>query len=53
LGFSHNRFDHDLHAPVETVINNWIGKVYQVTNNDRKKPFQQGIDPNDPLGLKK
>jgi homoserine O-succinyltransferase len=39
------------HDTAEAVINNWIGKVYQVTNQDRKLPFMPGIDPKDPLGL--
>jgi len=29
----------------------WIGLIYQVTHVDRKKPFMDGIDPNNPLGL--
>ncbi|HEC19940.1 MAG TPA: homoserine O-succinyltransferase [Gammaproteobacteria bacterium] len=44
----HNTW-HDTGA---AMINNWIGRVYQVTNSDRKKCFMDGIDPNDPLGLK-
>ncbi len=36
-----------------TVIGNWIGQVYQTTNVDRTKQFMDGIDPDDPLGLKK
>ena len=39
------------HDTAEAVINNWIGKVYQVTNNDRKLPFMDGVDPANPLGL--
>jgi len=39
------------HDTAEAVINNWIGKVYQITNSDRKLPFMEGIDPNDPLGV--
>jgi hypothetical protein len=35
------------------VINNWIGKVYQTTNIDRLIPFQDQINSDDPLGLKK
>jgi len=35
------------------VINNWLGRVYMTTNNDRKLPFMDNIDPNDPLGLRK
>jgi len=45
--------DNTWHDTAEAVINNWIGKVYQVTNNDRKKPFQDGVNPDDPLGLKR
>ena len=30
-------------------IGAWIGLVYQVTHNDRKKPFMDGIDPENPL----
>lgn len=47
------RLDNTWHDTAEAVINNWIGKVYQLTDIDRKKPFQAGVDPNDPLGLKK
>ena len=44
--------DNTWHDTAEAVINNWIGKVYQLTNTDRHKPFNDDIDPNDPLGLK-
>lgn len=40
------------HDTGEAVINNWIGKVYQITNNDRRIPFMEGVDPNDPLKLR-
>jgi homoserine O-succinyltransferase len=40
------------HDTAEAVIDNWIGKVYQVTHLDRKRPFKDGIDPEDPLGLR-
>lgn len=33
------------------VFNNWLGKVYQITHEDRRLPFMEGIDPNNPLGL--
>ena len=45
--------DNTWHDSAEAVINNWIGKVYQITNHDRKLPFQNGIDPDDPLGLRR
>ncbi|HYY16214.1 MAG TPA: homoserine O-succinyltransferase [Gammaproteobacteria bacterium] len=44
--------DNTWHDTGEAVINNWIGKVYQITHNDRRRPFMDGIDPNDPLGLR-
>ena len=44
--------DNTWHDSAEAVINNWMGKVYQVTNQDRRLPFMDGIDPNDPLGLR-
>jgi homoserine O-succinyltransferase/O-acetyltransferase len=44
--------DNTWHDTAEAVINNWIGRVYQITNIDRKLPFAQGVDPNDPLGLR-
>jgi homoserine O-succinyltransferase len=44
--------DNTWHDTGEAVINNWIGKVYQITHNDRRRPFMDGIDPSDPLGLR-
>jgi homoserine O-succinyltransferase len=35
----------------KAVFNNWLGKVYQITNQDRRLPFMKGIDPNNPLNL--
>jgi homoserine O-succinyltransferase len=43
--------DNTWHDTAESVIDNWVGKVYQLTNIDRKLPFQPGVDPADPLGL--
>ncbi|MBK1721849.1 homoserine O-succinyltransferase MetA [Thiocystis violacea] len=39
------------HDTAEGVIGNWMGLVYQVTNNDRKLTFMSRVDPKDPLGL--
>ena len=33
------------------VIGNWMGLVYQITHTDRKLPFMDGLDPQNPLGL--
>ncbi|HBH27139.1 MAG TPA: homoserine O-succinyltransferase [Rhodospirillaceae bacterium] len=35
-----------------TLVGNWIGLVYQVTGMDRRRPFMDGVDPADPLGLR-
>jgi len=37
----------------KSIINNWLGHMYQITNVDRRKPFMEGINPNDPLGILK
>jgi len=37
------------HDTAEAVINNWIGKVYQITHQDRKIPFMEGVNPQAPL----
>lgn len=36
----------------KSVVSNWLGKVYQITNNERYLPFMDGIQPDDPLGLR-
>ncbi len=45
------QIDNTWHDTAEAILNNWVGKVYQVTNNDRTKPFMEDVDPNDPLDL--
>ena len=35
------------------VVGTWIGLIYQITNVDRRKPFMDGVDPDDPLGLER
>lgn len=37
----------------KALFNNWLGLVYQLTNVDRQLPFIPGIDPDDPLGIRK
>jgi homoserine O-succinyltransferase len=48
-----DRLDNTWHDSAEAVINNWIGKVYQTTNQDRRRPFMPGVDPDDPLDLRR
>ncbi len=43
--------DNTWHDTAEGVVGNWMGKIYQLTNNDRRLPFMEGVDPRDPLGL--
>jgi len=45
--------DNTWHDSANAVINNWIGCVYQVTHEKVGKPFMSGINPDDPLSLKK
>ncbi len=35
----------------KAVFNNWLGKIYQITHQDRRIPFMDGIDPKNPLGF--
>lgn len=39
------------HDTAEAVIGNWMGCVYQVTHRDRRIPYMNDVDPDDPLGL--
>lgn len=47
------QIDNSWHDTAAAILANWMGLVYQVTNMDRKLPFMEGVDPDDPLGLKK
>ena len=35
----------------KSVFNNWLGKIYQITHQERRLPFMDGIAPNNPLNL--
>ena len=48
-----NKLDNTWHDSANAIINNWIGCVYQTTNEDITKPFMDGVNPNNPLKLKK
>ena len=43
--------DNTWHDTAEGIVGNWIGLVYQLTHEQRKLPFMDGIDPDNPLGL--
>jgi homoserine O-succinyltransferase len=46
-----NMIDNTWRDTARAVFDNWLGKVYQLTNQDRRLPFMEGIDPKNPLGL--
>ncbi len=48
-----DHIDNSWHDTASAIMANWMGLTYQITHMDRKLPFMDGIDPNDPLGLKK
>ena len=48
-----DKLDNTWHDSANAIINNWIGCVYQVTNEDISKPFMDGVDLSNPLNLKK
>ncbi|KAG1665729.1 Homoserine O-succinyltransferase [Nymphon striatum] len=48
-----DHIDNSWHDTGAAIMAKWMGLVYQVTHVDRKIPFMEGIDPKDPLGLKK
>ncbi|MEN8175502.1 MAG: homoserine O-succinyltransferase [Pseudomonadota bacterium] len=37
----------------KSIVSNWVGKLYQITNMDRRRPFMDGVDPDDPLGIRR
>lgn len=45
------RLGNTWHDTAESVVGNWMGLVYQLTNSDRRLPFMDGVDPKNPLGL--
>jgi len=44
------QLDNTWRDTAKAVFNNWLGKIYQLTDQDRRKPFMDGIDPENPLG---
>lgn len=48
-----NELDNTWRDSAVEVIGNWMGTIYQVTNNDRRIPFMEHVNLDDPLGLGK
>ena len=59
-GVEHPRFpdalitrglDNTWRDTAHAVVGNWMGLVYQLTHRDRRQPFMDGVDPENPLNL--
>ncbi|MDQ1363115.1 MAG: homoserine O-succinyltransferase/O-acetyltransferase [Pseudomonadota bacterium] len=46
------RLDNTWHDTAGEVLGNWMGLIYQVTHSDRRKPFMDNVNPDDPLNLR-
>jgi len=46
-----SKLDNTWHDTAEAILNNWIGQVYQLTSMERKKPFQDNVNLDNPLNL--
>jgi len=44
------RLHNTWHDSGKSLVGNWVGLVYQLTDSARDKPFMDGVDPDDPLG---
>jgi homoserine O-succinyltransferase len=48
-----SKLNNTWHDTASAVVGNWMGLIYQVTHKDRKRPFMDGVDVENPLGLKR
>jgi homoserine O-succinyltransferase len=47
-----HHLDNTWRDSAKAMFNNWLGKIYQVTDQDRRIPFMDHVDPDDPLRLR-
>ncbi|MCK5896216.1 MAG: homoserine O-succinyltransferase [Cocleimonas sp.] len=47
------RLHNTWHDTAAAILSNWMGLIYKITHHDRQQVLMEGLDPNDPLGLKK
>lgn len=47
------RLDNTWRDTAHAVVGNWVGLVYQLTHSDRRRPFMDDVDPDDPLALRR
>jgi len=43
--------DNTWHDTAGEVLSNWVGLIYQLTHADRKRPFMDDVNPDNPLAL--
>jgi homoserine O-succinyltransferase len=41
------------HDTAQAIMSNWVGLVYQLTHDDRQRPFMDGVNPRNPLAFLK
>jgi homoserine O-succinyltransferase len=41
--------DNTWHDTAKAIISNWMGLIYQLTHDNRRLPFMDGVDPDNPL----
>ncbi|KOR32546.1 homoserine O-succinyltransferase [Achromatium sp. WMS3] len=46
------RLQNTWHDTAEAIVGNWMGLIYQITNQNRNLSFMPGVDPQNPLNLK-
>lgn len=55
LGFDESylmtQIDNTWRDTAKAVFNNWLGLIYALTDQDRRRPFMPHVDPDNPLGL--
>ncbi|MCH2374466.1 MAG: homoserine O-succinyltransferase [Planctomycetes bacterium] len=44
--------DNTWHDTGTAIVDKWVGKIYELTHQDRKIPFMESVDPSDPLQLR-
>ena len=47
-----SHLDNTWRDTAKAVFNNWLGLIYQLTDQNRGKPWMEQVNPDNPLGLK-
>jgi homoserine O-succinyltransferase len=47
-----SRLHNTWHDTAAAILSNWMGLIYKITHHDRKQVLMDGLDPDDPLGLR-